>query len=108
MRLQPIATLQQLHSLDSTLRHEFLHMLIESHSRADTPLWLREGLAIYLSNPDGAKPAEVDMNALERQLHSMRSEEEMRKAYRSCAAAVAKAVQKNGLNTVLSWLMTPR
>jgi len=49
-------------------------------------------------------PAKVDVAALEPRLHSLRSEQEMRVAYRESAAAVAEAVEKNGLNTVLSWL----
>jgi stage II sporulation protein D len=106
IRLQPISTLQRTHALDSTLRHEFLHLLIESQTHPGTPLWLREGLAIYLSNPDSVRPAQVDVAALERRLHSLRSEEEMRAAYRDSAAAVAEAVEKNGLSTVLSWLNT--
>ena len=69
----PIGTLQRTHSLDSTLRHEFLHMLIESQARPSTPLWLREGLAIYLSNPESAKPSKVDVDVLERQLHSLQT-----------------------------------
>jgi len=108
IRLQPISTLQRTHSLDSTLRHEFLHMLIESKARPETPLWLREGLAIYLSNPESAKPSKVDVDVLERQLHSLQNEEQMRATYRACAGAVADAVEKNGLNTVLSSLNTPR
>jgi stage II sporulation protein D len=106
VRLQPVSTLQRTYALDSTLRHEFLHMLIESQASPKAPLWLREGLAIYLSNPEGVRPARVDVDALERQLHSLRSEEEMRAGYRSCAAAVADAVEKNGLSVVLSWVTT--
>jgi stage II sporulation protein D len=108
IRLQPFSTLQRTHSLDSTLRHEFLHMLIESQALPDTPLWLREGLAIYLSDPDSVKAAKIDVDVLERQLHSLRTEGEMRAAYRACAGAVADAVQKNGLWTVLSWVNTKR
>jgi len=104
VRLQPVSTLQRTHALESTLRHEFLHMLIESQAGPNTPLWLREGLAIYLSNPESVKPAQVDVDALERQLHSLRSEEETRAAYRSCAAAVADVVEKNGLSAVLAWV----
>jgi stage II sporulation protein D len=104
VRLQPINTLQGTHSLDSTLRHEFLHMLIESHANPDAPLWLREGLAIYLSNPDAAIARKVDVNALERRMHSPRTEEQMRRAYRESAAAVADAVDKHGLSAVLSRL----
>jgi len=106
IRLQPISTLQRTHALDSTLHHEFLHLLIESQARPGTPLWLHEGVAIYLSNPDSVTPAKVDVAALERRLHSLRNEQEMRAAYRDSGAAVAEAVAKNGLNTVLSWLNT--
>jgi len=102
IRLQPIATLRQTHSLDSTLRHEFLHMLIESNARLGAPLWLREGLAIYLENPDAVGPGKVDVDSLEKRLHSLQTEAEMRAAYRECASAVAGAVEKNGLRAVLS------
>ena len=104
VRLQQLGTLQRTHALDSTLRHEFLHMLIESQAQRETPLWLREGLAIYISNPDAVGPAPVDVTALEKRLHSLRSEQEMRLAYRQCAAAVAEAVQNNGVAAVLSQL----
>jgi stage II sporulation protein D len=102
IRLQPIATLVRTHSLESTLRHEFLHMLIESKARPGAPLWLREGLAIYLENPDAARPGPVDVDSLEKRLHSLQTEAEMRAAYQDCASAVAAAVQKSGLREVLS------
>ena len=110
IRLQPASTLQRTHALDSTLRHEFLHLLIESQARPGAPLWLREGLAVYLSgsisDSDSVTTANVDVAALERRMHSLRSEGDMRVAYRECSAAVAEAVKKNGLKTVLSWLNT--
>jgi stage II sporulation protein D len=102
VRLQPISTLQRTHALDSTLRHEFLHMLIESQAARDTPLWFREGLAIYLDNRAAAKPRAVDVDALETRMHSLRNEAEMRTAYGDCAAAVADRVEKSGLSAVLS------
>jgi stage II sporulation protein D len=102
IRLQPIATLRRTHSLDSTLRHEFLHMLIESNARPGAPLWLREGLVIYLENPDAARPGKVDVDSLEKRLHSLQTEAEMRAAYRDCASAVAGAVESGGLREVLS------
>jgi stage II sporulation protein D len=108
IRLQPVSTLQRSQALDSTLRHEFLHLLIESQARPGTPLWLREGLAIYLSNPNLRTPANVDIAALELRLHSMQSEAEMRAAYRDSAAAVADEVKKNGLHMVLVRLQNGR
>jgi len=79
-------------------------MTIESQARPETPLWLREGLTTYLSAPDAAKAAKVDVATLEKRLHSVKTEAEMRTAYRDSAAAVADAVQQNGLAKVLSWV----
>jgi len=104
VRLQPISILRRTNSLDSTLRHEFLHMVIEANSAPNAPIWLREGLAIYLANPEAVRPASIDVDALERQMRALGSEEQMRAAYRGCGAAVANAVEKNGLNAVLSWV----
>jgi stage II sporulation protein D len=104
IRLQPIATLQRAGTLESTLRHEFLHMIIESQARPDTPLWLREGLAIYVANPDMVKAAKVDVGPLESRMHSFRSEAEMRTAYRECSSAVADAVQRYGRRAVMQWV----
>jgi stage II sporulation protein D len=102
VRLQPRATLERAHALDSTLRHEFLHMLVESHARPDTPLWLREGLVVYLTDPKSTPPASTDPVILESQLRSARNEAEMRSAYRACAAAIAAAVQRQGLPALLT------
>jgi stage II sporulation protein D len=104
IRLQPITTLQSTHVLDQTLRHEFLHLLIEAQAQRDAPLWLREGLVIYLSNPDLVKPAQINAALLEKRMHSSGNESEMRLAYRESASAVAEAIRKNGLQTVVSWL----
>jgi len=101
VRLQPVSVLQRTGSLDSTLRHEFLHMLIEANAATNAPVWLREGLAIYLANPQAVRPAQVDVDALERQMHALHTEEQMLAAYRQCGAAVANAVENTGLNAVL-------
>jgi stage II sporulation protein D len=108
VRLQPISTLRRSDSLDSILRHEFLHMLIEANAAPTAPIWLREGLAIYLANPHAMRPANIDVGVLERQMSALRSEEEMRAAYRACGAAVANAVEKSGLDSVLSWVRNGR
>ena len=104
VRLQPISILRRTDSLDSILRHEFLHMLIEANAAPNAPIWLREGLAIYLANPHAMRPTSIDVAALERQMSALRSEEEMRAAYQACGTAVADAVGKSGLDSVLSWV----
>ncbi len=54
IQMQPAEVLRQAGTLESTLRHELLHMLIESYARAGTPVWFREGLVLYLSEPGAA------------------------------------------------------
>lgn len=108
VRLQPISILRRTDSLDSILRHEFLHMLIEANAAPRAPIWLREGLAIYLANPQAVRPTSIDVGALERQMSALRNEEEMRAAYRACGAAAANAVEKGGLDSVLLWVRNGR
>ena len=106
IRLQPLNTLQRSNVLESTLRHEFLHMVLESQASPKAPLWLREGLVIYLENPDSVRPATEDAATLGARLRSAKTETEMRVAYRESAAAVAEFVSRNGLPSALSWLKT--
>lgn len=104
VRLQPLSTLQRTKALDSTLRHEFLHMVLESQANPKAPLSLREGLALYLENPNAITPRPANLNSLDARLRSAHTETNLRSAYRLCAAAVADLVQKHSRATVLDWL----
>ncbi len=107
IRLQPTDILRDAGTLESTLHHELLHMLVESHAKRGTPLWFREGLVLYLSRPDGTPKATASfasVDALNKALHSPASEQEMRQAYADAQARVAKLVAQHGRETVLSWL----
>src|ERR1051325_11692004 len=46
---QPLSLLKQRRILESTLRHELAHALIDTLSTTQTPRWLSEGLAAYLA-----------------------------------------------------------
>ena len=61
IRLQPTDVLRDAGTLESTLRHELLHMLVESHAKAGTPLWFREGLVLYLAQPNAEMRRECDV-----------------------------------------------
>ena len=56
IRLQPAKTLQSRQVLESTLLHEFLHVVLESQAHAGQPWWFREGLTLELT---GDKPTDV-------------------------------------------------
>jgi stage II sporulation protein D len=106
IRLQPIAQLKSKSILESTLRHELFHLLIESKSRAGIPLWFREGLALYLASPENtATPAtEMTGQQLEAQLLHPTSREEMERAYAVAKQKVQTLIQQFGRQKVLSWL----
>ena len=106
VRLQPTDVLRDAGILDNTLRHELLHMLIESHAKPGTPLWFREGLVLYLSQPQKSVASNQfsSDSALNQALLSPSSEAEMRRAYVEAQARVARLVEQSGRDTVITWL----
>jgi len=47
--LQPIRVLRERGILETTLRHELVHQLIDEHGKGNSPAWFSEALAIYHS-----------------------------------------------------------
>lgn len=105
IRLQPPDILRSRGELDSSLRHEFLHFVIESNTHARLPLWFREGLVLYLGDEPTSPQARRFTDAqLESALQERRSPEELRVAYAASKARVAALVSQYGRAKVLSWL----
>ena len=107
IQLQPPEVLQAAGVLDSTLRHELLHILIDSYAAPAAPRWLREGLVLYLSQagePDSVRASTAETAALEKSLRSPQSEQDLRTAYAQARARVAQLVQQHGKEAVLDWL----
>ncbi len=110
VRLEPAEVLNAAGVLDRTLRHEFLHLLIEQRARPGLPLWFREGLVLYLGgetrlSPESAAPARpADFAALDRAMAAPASADAQRQAYRRAQSAVAWLVEERGRAEVLSWL----
>jgi stage II sporulation protein D len=103
--LQPLAILKEKGTLESTLRHELIHLLVESHAHADTPLWFREGLVLYLTDPEKQfQPVTMPERAIEAALQRPASRDELQRAYAAARTRVTEMVQQNGRNTVLEWL----
>ncbi len=97
IRLQPADVLRNAGTLESTLRHELLHILVESHAKPGTPLWYREGLVLYLAQPGGSSKPNVSFasdDALNKALRTPASEEQVRQAYADAEARVAVLAQK--------------
>ena len=106
IRLQPLADLRGRLVLDSTLRHELYHLLVETHAARNIPLWFREGLPLYLAGtavPDGA-PASRTIDQVEQILKHGDTRENTQKAYVAAQKIVAGLIQQHGKQSVLAWL----
>ncbi|HEV7473381.1 MAG TPA: SpoIID/LytB domain-containing protein [Pyrinomonadaceae bacterium] len=49
IEIQPLATLKRRRILETTLRHELVHTMIDAISHERAPRWLAEGFALYLA-----------------------------------------------------------
>jgi len=105
IELQPLEALRKRRILASTLRHEYVHAVIESVGQDRTPRWLAEGLAIGFAG-EGAlferfKPKNrLSLNALELKLAHPRSPAEMRSLYAAAFVEVRALIQKEGETSV--------
>ncbi len=107
IQMQPSDVLREAGTLENTIRHELLHMLIDSYALPGTPLWFREGLVLYLTAPNASSQRSEtfdDLKSLERALRSRASEEELRRAYAGARARVAQLARQHGKQTVLDWI----
>jgi stage II sporulation protein D (peptidoglycan lytic transglycosylase) len=106
IRLQPLAELEKRSIVESTLRHEMFHVLVEEKAIAATPLWFREGLVLYLSNREAMETAAVAMTdeQIEAVLRQPKNREEVRRAYVAAQNRVTTLVKQHGKETVLGWL----
>jgi len=107
IQMQPPDTLRETGTLESTIHHELLHMLIESYARPGLPRWFREGLVLYLSAPGQAarhESATGDVALLEKRLRAPQSEEELRRSYAEACARVAQLAQQHAKDELMSWV----
>ena len=102
IRLQPLATLRERNLLESTLRHELLHLLVEAHAAPNTPLWLREGLVMVLAGEHpSARPLLISDEELERTLATSTDSDRMQRAYATAWQKVDGLMRRDGKDAVL-------
>ncbi len=107
IQMQPSEVLRAAGTLDNTMYHELLHMLIDSYAHPGIPQWFREGLVLYLSSPSetpSMKQANVQPAVLEKSLRAPQSEQELRSAYAQARARVAQLAEGHGKETLIEWL----
>ena len=94
IELQPLTLLRQRRILETTLRHELVHVLVDSIGGGQTPRWLAEGMAVHFAG-EGKMMERYQANnvmsveTVEQALASTKSAADMRSAY----AAAHKIVQ---------------
>jgi stage II sporulation protein D len=107
IQTQPAEALQRAGTLDSTLRHELLHMLMESYAKPGVPVWFREGLVLYLSEPNEAAQASKSFSStsqLESAMRNPADEQQLREAYKEAHARVARLAKQQGTQTLIEWI----
>ena len=104
--LQPPEVLARSGKEDETLRHEFLHVLVEHEAGAGTPLWLREGLVEALADEQagGGLAASDDPKAFDAALTHPASYDDALRAHAEAAAMVRALIAAYGMEQVRGWL----
>ena len=105
---QPLRTLAARQLLADTMRHEFLHALVEREAGPKAPLWIREGLAEAWSDAATAKTPSVrptlTIDGINAALAHSASEDESEAAHRAAAWYAAQLLTRYGRAQVLDWL----
>jgi stage II sporulation protein D len=105
---QPLRTLAARQLLADTMRHEFLHALVEREAGPKAPLWIREGLVEAWSDAAPAKPPSAKptlaIDEINAALTHPASEAESEAAHHAAAWYAAQLLAHYGRTQVLDWL----
>jgi stage II sporulation protein D (peptidoglycan lytic transglycosylase) len=101
IELQPLKLLKQRRILETTVRHELVHVLIDAIGGGQTPRWLTEGMAVYVAGEGRLIESRQQMNlvsppTVEQALASAKSATDMRNAYAAAYDLVKQLIRSDG------------
>jgi stage II sporulation protein D len=104
IELQPLAVLARRNVLTTTLRHELVHVLIDSIG-GRTPRWFAEGLAIYFAGEGplvsrNSSRTTITTDQIEQKLAAAKTPAEMKAAYAAAYNEVRRLVNTEGETNV--------
>jgi hypothetical protein len=105
IELQPFELLARRRILETTIRHELVHSMIEAIGLGRAPRWLAEGLALHLAG-EGPKVArylrKTDLNIADLELRLSRPApaEDMRADYAAAYREVKRLIDAEGESAV--------
>jgi len=102
IRMQPAKVLGA--KMESILRHEFVHVLLENHAAPQTPLWFREGLAMLMTGDVPTSATPLGVRQMEETLRTRSDNKSIQAAYASALTLTARLEQRYGRDEILRWL----
>ncbi|HET7285914.1 MAG TPA: hypothetical protein VFI71_00545 [Pyrinomonadaceae bacterium] len=99
IELQPLPLLKQRRILETVLRHELAHALIDALGNSQTPRWFAEGMALYLAG-EGRLFKPTKITNIEQAFATAKSAADMKTAYAAAYHLVQELIQREGENKV--------
>ena len=101
IELQPLPLLKRRRILETTLRHELVHVLVDSIGGGQTPRWLAEGMAVHFAGEGKMmeainKTTQCPSKPSNKHLPPLNQPREMRSAYAAAYKLVKELVQAEG------------
>ena len=101
IEIQPLKLLKQRRILETTLRHELVHVLIDTIGGGQTPRWLTEGMALFLAGEgrlleSNRQTSAMSVAMVEQALTAPKSAGEMKSAYAAAYNLVKELIRGEG------------